>query len=70
MGWIRSSGPLLHDGRAKTLDEPATWPGGRRPESDRLFQALTEVERRRVQASPTTPVAPAPADSREASLAA
>jgi CxxC motif-containing protein (DUF1111 family) len=50
MGWLRSSGSYLHDGRAKNLDEPVTWPGGLRPESDRRFQAPTEVERLQVQA--------------------
>jgi CxxC motif-containing protein (DUF1111 family) len=48
MGWLRNLGSYLHDGRAKILDESAMWPGGRRAESDRRFQALTEVERLRV----------------------
>jgi len=69
MGWLRSSGSYLHDGRAKTLDEPVTCPGGLRPESDRRFQGLTEVERLRVQASLKTLVAPASANSHEVSLA-
>ena len=58
MRWVRSLGSYLHDGRAKILDEPAMWPGGRRAESDRRFQALTEVERLRVQAFLKTLVAP------------
>ena len=49
-GGSAHSGPYLHDGRAKTLDEMVMWPGGRRTESDRRFQALTEVERLQVQA--------------------
>ena len=69
MGWLRSSGPYLHDGRAKILDETVTWPGGRRAESDRRFQALTEVERLRAQAFLKTLVAPASAGSPEVSLA-
>ena len=69
MGWLRSSGSYLHDGRAKTLDEPVTWPGGLRPESDRRFQAPTEVERLQVQAFLKTLVAPASANSHEVSLA-
>ena len=69
MGWLRSSGSYLHDRRVKTLDETVTWPGGRRPEPDRRFQALTEVERLQVQGSLKTLVAPASANSHEVSLA-
>ena len=69
MGWLRSSGSYLHDGRAKTLDEPETWPGGLRPESDRRFQAPTEVERLQVQAFLKTLVAPSSANSHGVSLA-
>jgi hypothetical protein len=69
MAWLRSSGPYLHDGRAKNLDETVTWPGGRPPDSDRRFQALTEVERLQAQASLKTLVAPALANSHEVFLA-
>ena len=69
MGWLRSSGSYLHYGRVKSLDETVTWPGGRRPEPDRRFQALTEVERLQAQASLKTLVAPASAGSPEVSLA-
>jgi Di-haem oxidoreductase, putative peroxidase len=62
-------GSYLHDGRAKILDESAMWPGGRRTESDRRFQALTEVERLQVQAFLKSRVAPASANSHEVSLA-
>ena len=70
MGWLRSSGSYLHDRRVKTLDETVTWPGGRRPEPDRRFQALTEVERLQVQGSLKTLVAPSSANSHGVSLAA
>jgi hypothetical protein len=68
-GSRRNSGQCSHDGRAKILDETASWPGGRRAESDRRFQAPTEVERLRVQASLKTRFAPASANSHEVSLA-
>jgi hypothetical protein len=69
LGWLRNSGPYLHDGRAKILDETVMWHGGQRAESDRRFQALTEVERLQVQAFLKTLVAPASANSPEVSLA-
>src|SRR5262249_19883935 len=69
MGWIRSSGPYGHDGRAKILDRTVMWHGGQRSESNRRFQALTEVERLRSQAFLKSPVAPASANSPEVSLA-
>jgi hypothetical protein len=68
MVWLRSSGPYPHEGRAKNLDETVTWPGGRRRDSDRRFQALTEVERLQAQASLKTLVAPASANSHELSV--
>ena len=68
MGWLRSSGSYLHDGRAKNLDEAVTWPGGRRAESNRRFLARSEVVRLQVQASLKTLAAPASANSHEVSL--
>ena len=47
---LRDSGPYLHDGRAKTLDEAVMWHGGQGAESARQFRALTRVERLQVQA--------------------
>jgi hypothetical protein len=69
MGWLRNLGSYRHDGRAKILDESAMWPGEGRAESDRRFQALTEVERLRVQAFLKTLVAPSSANSLAVSLA-
>jgi hypothetical protein len=69
MGWHRNLGSYLHDGRTKILDKSAMWPAGRRAESDRRFQALTEVERLRVQAFLKTLVASSSANSHEVSLA-
>ena len=66
---LRDSGPYLHDGRAKTLDEAVMWHGGQGAESARQFQALTRVERLQVQAFQQTLVAPASAGSPEVSLA-
>jgi hypothetical protein len=66
---LRDSGPYLHDGRAKTLDEAVMWHGGQGAESARQFQALTRVERLQVQAFLKTLVAPASAGSPEVSLA-
>ena len=66
---LRDSGPYLHDGRAKTLDEAVMWHGGQGAESARQFQALTRVERLQVQAFQKTLVAPASDGSPEASLA-
>jgi len=47
---LGDSGPYLHDGRAKTLDEAVMWHGGQGAESARQFQPLTRVERLQVQA--------------------
>jgi hypothetical protein len=69
MGWLRSTGSWPHDGRAKILDETVMEPGGRRTESDRRFEAFTEVERLQVQAFLKALVAPASANSHEVSLA-
>src|SRR5262249_53222848 len=69
MGWLRNLGSYLRDGRAKILDEPAMWPGEGRAESDRRFQALTEVERLRVQAFLKTLVVPSSTNSHAVSLA-
>ena len=66
---LGDSGPYLHDGRAKTLDEAVMWHGGQGAESARQFQALTSVERFQVQAFQKMPVAPTSAVSPEASLA-
>jgi hypothetical protein len=66
---LRNSGPYLHDGRAKTLDEAVMWHGGQGAESARQFQALTRVERLNVQAFLKTLVAPASTGSPEVSLA-
>jgi hypothetical protein len=66
---LRDSGPYLHDGRAKTLDEAVMWHGGQGAESARQFQALTRVERLQVQAFLKTLIAPASAGSPEVSLA-
>ena len=66
---LRDSGPYLHDGRAKTLDEAVMWHGGEGAESARQFQALTRVERLQVRAFPKTLDAPASAGSPEVSLA-
>ena len=66
---LGDSGPYLHDGRGKTLDEAVMWHGGQGAESARQFQALTRVERLQVQAFQKTLVAPTSAGSPEASLA-
>jgi Di-haem oxidoreductase, putative peroxidase len=66
---LRDSGPYLHDGRAKTLDEAVMWHGGQGAESARRFPALTRVEWLQVQAFLKTLVAPASAGSPEVSLA-
>jgi hypothetical protein len=66
---LRDSGPNLHDGRAKTLDEAVMWHGGQGAESARHFRALTRVERLQVQAFLKTLVALASAGSSEVSLA-
>jgi hypothetical protein len=66
---LRDSGPYLHDGRAKTLDEAVMWHGGQGAESARQFQALTRVERLQVQAFLKTLVAPASAGPPDLSLA-
>jgi hypothetical protein len=62
---LRDSRPYLHDGRAKTLDDAATWHAGQSAEPARQFQPLTRVERIQVQAFLKTLVAPASAGSRE-----
>jgi hypothetical protein len=66
---LRDSGPYLHDGRGKTLDEAVMWHGGQGAESARQIQALTRVERLQVQPYLKTLVAAASAGSPEVSLA-
>jgi hypothetical protein len=67
---LRDSGPYLHDGKAKNLDEAVMWHGGQGAESALQFKALTRVERLQGQAFLKTLVAPASAGSPEVSLAA
>jgi hypothetical protein len=66
---LRDSGPYLHDGRAKALDEAVMRHGGEGAESARRFPALIRLERLQVQAFLKTLVAPASAGSPEVSLA-
>jgi CxxC motif-containing protein (DUF1111 family) len=66
---LRDSGPYMHDGRAKTLEEAVLWHGGQGAASVRQFRALTRPAQLRLEAFLKTLVAPASAGSPEASLA-
>jgi hypothetical protein len=60
---FRDSGPYLHDGRARTLEEAVALHGGQGADSARRFRALTVVGRSQVEAFLNSLVAPGAADS-------
>jgi CxxC motif-containing protein (DUF1111 family) len=60
---FRDSGPYLHDGRARTLEEAVALHGGQGEDSARRFHALSAVGRAQVEAFLTALVSPAAADS-------
>jgi CxxC motif-containing protein (DUF1111 family) len=55
---FRDSGPYLHDGRARTLEQAVALHGGQAERSSRSYFALTPVERLEVEAFLNSLVAP------------
>jgi CxxC motif-containing protein (DUF1111 family) len=46
---LRDSGPYLHDGRARTIDEAVHWHGGEAQDSSDLYGKLNKQERKALQ---------------------